>query len=72
MARKNVVGIGTNVTPEQMEVIQRVCEKMELEKSHLVRMAIAQFIERNNGEWPTSEIKHGGNRKPTNSEIVHN
>lgn len=72
MARKNVVAVGTNVTPEQMEVIKRVCDKLDLEKSHLVRMALAQFIERNNGDWPTAEIKHGGNRRIDNSEIVHN
>ena len=64
MARKNVVGIATNVTPEQMEVIETVCRKMDLEKSHLVRMAIAQFVERNNGEWPIAEIKRGGNFHP--------
>jgi hypothetical protein len=72
MARKNVVAVTTNVTPEQMEVITGVSKKLDVGVAHLVRMALSQFVERNNGEWPTAEIKHGGIHKPTNSENIHN
>lgn len=64
MARKNVVTIDTNVTPEQAATIEKLCTQLDVARSHLLRMALAQFVERNNGEWPTAEIKHGGNRHP--------
>lgn len=59
MARKNVVSVTTNVTPEQYETIERVRSIFDVDMSHLVRMALAQFIEQNNGEWPTADIKRG-------------
>ncbi len=59
MARKNVISVTTNVTPEQYETIERVRSMFSVEMSHFVRMALAQFVERNNGEWPTADIKRG-------------
>lgn len=70
MARKNVLPVTTNVTPEQYETIIHVSQKLDVGVAHLVRMALAQFIERNNGEWPTAEIKHGGNHPTANIEKV--
>lgn len=64
MPRKNVLAVGTNVTPDQFEVIETLCAKMGLEKSHLVRIAISQYVERNNASWPVAEVKHGGYRRP--------
>lgn len=72
MARTNVKSVGTNVTPEQLEVIETVSKKLDVGVAHLVRMALAQFIERNNGEWPIAEIKHGGKHLPPNIEGVNN
>ncbi len=68
MARKNVIGVGTNVTPEQMEVIDRLSKTLDVNQAHLIRMALAQFVERNNGEWPTAEIKRGAKSQPPNIE----
>lgn len=70
MARKNVIAVTTNVTPDQYEVIDNISKKLDVGVAHLVRMALAQFIERNNGQWPTAEIKHGGNHSMTNIEEV--
>ena len=72
MARKNVVSVTTNVTPEQFETIDHVRKVMDVDMSHLVRMALAQFIERNNGEWPTAEIKRGVKAQPPNNEGLQN
>lgn len=72
MARKNVVSVTTNVTPEQLEKIEHVRSLLAVDMSHLVRMALAQFIERNNGEWPTAEIKRGARAHTTNIEVAEN
>lgn len=72
MARKNVVPVSANVTPEQHEAIEQVRKVMDVDMSRLVRMALAQFVERNNGEWPTAEIKHGGNRSISKNEVSTN
>lgn len=72
MARKNVVSISTNLTPEQNEVIERLTKTLDVNQAHLIRMALAQFVERNNGEWPTAEIKRGAKSHTPNNGRVEN
>lgn len=59
MARKNVVELSTNVSPEQFEAVANLAKKFSVDRSHLVRMALSQFVEQNGGEWPIAEIKRG-------------
>jgi len=64
MARKNVISLSTNLTPEQSEVVKRLSIKFGVNDAHLIRMALAQFVERNDGEWPTAEITRGAKPIP--------
>lgn len=59
MARKNVVDVTTNVTPDQLKAIDQLCKVFGVGRAQLTRMALAQYVERNDVEWPTAEIIHG-------------
>ena len=63
MARKNVVSIGTNVTPEQKERIIRMATLLGIAEADFVRIAVASHMRFLGEELPITEIKHGGSRK---------
>jgi len=63
MARKNVVSISTNVTPEQKDAIEQAMSQMGVTEAEFVRNAIARYVILVVGEWPKSIIRHGGRTK---------
>lgn len=63
MARKNVVSISTNVTPEQKEAIMEFATQKGVTEAQLVRMAVINYVNMLGGNLAFGEIKHGGNRK---------
>lgn len=63
MGRVNVIGIMTNITPEQMEVVTNLCAKLDIKPAQLVRMALAVYCEANGETWPPAHIAPGGNRR---------